>query len=40
METLAPETFQAIDEMMVPFKGKHGAKMCMPKKLIKYGYKL
>ena len=38
--TVAPETFQAIDEMMVPFKGKHGAKMYMPKKPIKWGYKL
>ena len=39
-KTVAPETFQAIDEMMVPFKGKHGANMYMPKKPIKWGYKL
>ena len=29
-ETVVPETFHAIDEMMVPFKDKHGAKMNMP----------
>jgi len=26
-ETVVPETHQAIDEMMIPFKGHHGAKM-------------
>jgi len=35
-----PETSQAIDEMIIPFKGKHGLKMYMPKKPIKWGYKL
>ena len=39
-ELVTPETLEAIDEMMVPFKGKHGAKMYMPKKPCKWGYKL
>ena len=39
-DTIAPETFQATDEMMVPFKGKHRAKMYMPKKPTMWGYKL
>ena len=39
-ETVASETFQAIDEMMVPLKGKHGAKICLPKKPIKWGDKV
>jgi hypothetical protein len=30
---------QCIDEMMVPFKGRHGAKQYMPKKPCKWGYK-
>ena len=25
-ETVVPETYQAIDEMMIPFKGDHGEK--------------
>ena len=29
-ETVVPEKFQAIDEMMVPFKDKHGDKLNMP----------
>ena len=29
-ETVVPETCQAIDEMMVPFKDKHGVKLNMP----------
>ena len=32
-----PETHQAIDEMMVSFKDRHGAKMCMPKKTDQVG---
>jgi len=39
-EIAVPETHQAIDEMMVPFKGHHGAKMYMPKKPVKWGYKI
>ena len=26
--------------MMEPFKGRHGLKMCMPKKPVKWGYKI
>ena len=37
---LVLETFQAINEMMVPFKDKHGVKMNMPLKTISWGYKL
>ncbi|CAB4042187.1 Hypothetical predicted protein [Paramuricea clavata] len=33
------ETMQCINEMMVPFKGRHGAKQYMPKKPCKWGYK-
>ena len=40
VETVIPETHQAIDEMMVPFKGRHSAKMYMPKKPVKWGYKM
>ena len=39
-EVVIPETCRAIDEMMIPFKGHHGAKMYMPKKPVKWGYKL
>ena len=39
-QTVVPETYQAIDEVMIPFKGHHGAKMYMPKKPVKWGYKL
>ena len=38
--SVSPETMQAIDEMMIPFKGRHGAKQYMPKKPTKWGYKL
>ena len=34
------ETYQAIDEMMIPFKGRHGLKNYMPNKPVKWGYKL
>lgn len=34
------ETYLAIDEMMIPFKGRHGLKKYMPKKPVKWGYKL
>ena len=34
------ETCLAIDEQMVPFKGRHSAKVYMPKKPCKWGYKL
>ena len=39
-EIAAPETLQAIDKMIVPFKGKHEAQMYMPKKPNKWDYKL
>ena len=39
-EAVTPETMQAIDEMMVPFKGRHGVKQYMPKKPGKWGYKM
>jgi hypothetical protein len=38
--SVTAETMQCIDEMMVPFKGRHGAKQYMPKKPCKWGYKL
>ena len=31
---------QAIDKMMVPFKGQHGVKQYMPKKPCKGGYRI
>ena len=34
-----PETFMSVDEMMVAFKGRHSAKVCMPKNPTKWGYK-
>ena len=37
---VVPETMQAVDEMMIPFKGRHGAKQYMPKKPTRWGYKL
>ena len=37
--SVIPETYQAIDEMMVPFKGRDELKMYMPKKPVKWGYK-
>ncbi|XP_066933930.1 uncharacterized protein [Clytia hemisphaerica] len=40
LEAVMPETCQAVDEQMVPFKGHHGAKMYMPKKPVKWGYKI
>ena len=39
-EVVFPETNEAVDEMMIPFKGKHSVKMYMPKKPVKWGYKL
>lgn len=39
-DAVTPETCQAVDEMMVPFKGQHSAKVYMPKKPVKWGYKL
>ena len=39
-EVVVPETCQAVDEMMVSFKGHHSAKMYMPKKPVKWGYKM
>ena len=39
-EIATPETLQAIDKMIVPFKGKHEAQMYMPKKPNKWDYKL
>lgn len=38
--TVHPETHMSIDEIMVPFKGKHSIKVYMPKKPIKWGDKL
>ena len=35
-----PETFVSIDEMMVSFKGRHSAKVYMPKKPTKWRCKL
>ena len=37
---VVPETFMSVDEMMVAFKGRHSAKVYMPKKATKWGYKL
>ena len=39
-EAVTSETMQAIDEMMLPFKGRRGAKQYMPKKPCKWGYKM
>ena len=39
-EVAFPETNEAVDEMMIPFKGKHSVKMYMTKKPVKWGYKL
>ena len=39
-EVVFPETNEAVDEMMIPFKGKHSVKMYMTKKPVKWGYKL
>ena len=39
-EVVFPETNEAMDEMMIPFKGKHSVRMYMPKKSVKWGYKL
>ena len=38
--TVLLETYHAIDEMMIPFKGRHGLKMYMPKKPTKWRNKL
>ena len=37
---VVPETFMSVDEMMVASKGRHSAKVYMPKKPTKWGYKL
>ena len=39
-QSAIPETEQAFDEMIIPFKGQHGCKQYMPKKPSKWGYKL
>ena len=39
-ENAANETYQAINEMMIAFKGRHSLKVYMPKKPTKWGYKL
>ena len=39
-EVVFPETNEAVDEMMIPSKGKHSVKMYIPKKSVKWGYKL
>ncbi len=38
--SVIPETMQAVDKMMIPFRGRHSAKQYMPKKPTKWGYKL
>lgn len=38
--TVVPETFLAVDEQVVPFKGASGLKRYLPKKPKKWGYKL
>ena len=40
IESVTLETYMAVDEMMIPFKGRHSAKMYMPKKPVKWGYKM
>ena len=35
-----PETYQSINEQVIPFKGKSGLKRYLPKKTHKWGYKL
>ena len=37
---IEPENRQAVDEQMVKFKGRHNAKQYMPKKPIRWGYKI
>jgi hypothetical protein len=37
---VVPETYLAVDEQMVPFKGASGLKRYLPKKPKKWGYKL
>ena len=39
-QSVIPETEQAIDEMMIPFKWQHGCKQYIPEKPSKWGYKL
>ena len=39
-EVAITETCVAIDEMTIPFKGKHGMKIYIPKKPVKWGFKL
>lgn len=40
VESVTHETCMAVDEMIIPFKGRHGAKMHMPEKPVKWGYKM
>ncbi len=35
-DLVEPETCEAVDEMMIPFKGYHSAKMYMPKNPVKW----
>ncbi|XP_028399194.1 piggyBac transposable element-derived protein 3-like isoform X1 [Dendronephthya gigantea] len=39
-EVVVPETYVAVDEQVVPFKGASGLKRYLPKKPKKWGYKL
>ena len=39
-EKLIPESHQATDKLIISFKGRHSAKMYMPKKWVKWGYEL
>lgn len=39
-ETVIPETYVAVDEQVVPFKGASSLKRYLPKKPTRYGYKL
>ena len=38
--TVLPETFMSVHETMVAFKGRHSAKVYMPKKPTKWGYNM
>ena len=40
LATVVPETYLAVDEQMVPFKGASGLKRYLPKNSKKWGYKL
>ena len=39
-EAVIPETYVAVDEQVIPFKGASSLKRCLPKKPKKWGYKL